>query len=238
MTNVKNEDSPFWLKSLVALLAPFRAPGYTIKTDHTPKFDDLPKVQYADLRGRIHNGDLLFCGGNFAFSKTIRYLSGRSKVSHVGIVYWWNDRLMLLESVETDGVRVVPVSQYVHNYENSGKAYNGRLYLARDRRLHQVPRDATQLASTLHNPKVERLLGEAASLLNRKFSFKDVLVFFLQGTTGRFQHEDNEEFLCSEFVAKCCAGVNIDYPEDGCGFIAPEHIAMSEHVEVLVEIAG
>ncbi len=233
-----NDRYPGWLKTISTLLAPFRAPGYSIKRDHTPKFDALPTVAYDALRGRIHNGDLLFCGGNFVFSKTIRYLSGCSKVSHVGMVYWWNDRLMLLESVETDGVRIVPVSQYVRNYENSDKPYNGRMYLARDRRLYQAPRDATEAASSIHNPKVEQLLATAASLLNKKFSFKDVLVFFLQGNTGRFQHEDNEEFLCSEFVARCFAGVGIDYPGDGRGFVAPEHIAMSEHIEVLVEIVG
>lgn len=231
-----NDIYPWWLKTIATLLSPFRAPGYVIKRDHTAKFEGLTTVAYADLRDRIHNGDLLFCGGNFAFSKTIRYLSGCSKVSHVGIVYWWNDRLMVLESVETDGVRIVPVSQYVGNYENTQKPYNGRLYLARDQRLYRPPENASELARSIRNPKVEQLLGEAATLLNKKFSFKDVLIFFLQGNTGRFQHEENDQFLCSEFVAKCYAGVHIDYPGDGRGFVAPEHIAMSEHVDVLVEI--
>lgn len=238
MTQEKNDYYPGWLKALEVLLSPFRAPGYAIKRDHTTKFDALPTVTYKELRDRIHNGDLLFCGGNFAFSKTIRYLSGRSKVSHVGMVYWWNDRLMLLESVETDGVRIVPVSQYVGNYENTGKPYNGRLYLARDVRLYRPPTSIIEMASAMRNPRVEQLLGDAASLLNKKFSFKDVLIFFLQGNTGRFQHEDDDEFLCSEFVAKCYAGIGIEYPGDGHGFVAPEHIAASEHVKVMVEIRG
>ena len=233
---------PIWLKAIAALLSPFRAPGYSIKRDHTTKFDNLNAVAYAELRGRICNGDLLFCGGNFAFSKAIRYLSGRSKVSHVGIVYWWNDRLMVMESVETDGVRLVPVSQYISNYENTGKAYRGRLYLARDRRLirpvepGQSVQDESGEPARPDNAQVDVLLGRAATMLNKKFSFKDVLVFFMQGNTGRFHYEDNDEFLCSEFVAKCYAGVGILYEGDGHGFIAPEHIAASDHVEVLVEI--
>ncbi len=233
-----NDTYPWWLKAIATLLSPFRAPGYSIKRDHTTKFDVLPSMAYQDLRNRIHNGDLLFCGGQFAFSKTIRYLSGCSKVSHVGIVYWWNDRLMLLESVETDGVRIVPVSQYVGNYENTEKPYNGRLYLARDQRLFRPPENEVDLARSIRNPKVEQVLGDAASLLNKKFSFKDVFIFFLQGNTGRFQHEENDQFLCSEFVARCYAGVGIDYSGDGRGFVAPEHIAMSEHIDVLVEIVG
>ena len=112
---------------------------------------------------------------------------------------------MLLESVETDGVRIVPVSQYVGNYENTEKPYNGRLYLARDQRLFRPPENEVELARSIRNPKVEQVLGDAASLLNKKFSFKDVFIFFLQGNTGRFQHEENDQFLCSEFVARCYA---------------------------------
>ena len=241
-----HDTYPLWLKAIAVVLSPFRAPGYSIKRDHTTKFDALSVVTYAELRGRICDGDLLFCGGNFAFSKAIRYLSGCSLVSHVGIVYWWNDRLMVLESVETDGVRMVPVSQYLTNYENTAKAYSGRLYLARDRRLVQplqegvqaIGKEALLQLPQSSNPKIDELLGRAATLLNKKFSFKDVLLFFWQGITGRLQYVDNDEFLCSEFVAKCFAGVGILYAGDGRGFVAPEHIAASDHVEVLVEIRG
>lgn len=234
----KNDAFPGWLKSLELILSPFRRKDYSVKRDHTPKFDALPQVRYLELRHRIHNGDLLFCGGNFAFSKMIRYFSGRSKVSHVGIVYWWKERLMVLESVETDGVRMVPFSQYVSNYENSGKPYNGRLYLARDQRLHIPPESEEIAASAMRNPKVDQLLGEAATLLNKKFSFSDVLIFLLQGGTGNMRYENNDQFLCSEFVAKCFEKVRITYPNDGRGFIAPEHIAMSDDIAALVEICG
>lgn len=231
-----NGSFPAWLKVIELLLSPFRAAHYAIKRDHTDKFDTLPTVHYSALRHTIRNGDLLFCGGNFAFSKTIRYLSGKSKVSHVGIVYWWNDRLMVLEGVETDGVRIVPLSQYVQNYENSGKAYNGRMYLARDRRLTIAPPNIHVAANDVPNPAVEKLLHEAATLLNKKYSYWDALIFFWQGATGREWHTDNDAYLCSEFVAKCFLGIGLDYPDDGRGFIAPEHIAMSAHIETLVEI--
>lgn len=234
----KNDIFPGWLKTVERLLSPWRRADYSVKRDHTPKFDALPQVQYGELRPRIHNGDLIFCGGNYAFSKMIRYFSGCSRVSHVGIVYWWKERLMVLESVETDGVRIVPFSQYVVNYENSRKPYNGRIYLARDRRLHVAPENEEMMASAMRNPKVDQLLGEAATLLNKKFSFTDVLAFLVQGATGRMHHEDNDEFLCSEFVARCFKKVNVTYPDDGRGFVAPEHIAMSDDVEALMEICG
>lgn len=231
----RNDRYPIWFKVYDLLHMMFRVPGYSIKRDHTEKFDALPKIDYDQLRGRICNGDLLFCGGNYIFSKTIRYLSGKSKVSHVGIVYWWNDRLMLMESVETDGVRIVPVSQYLTNYENSGKPYNGRVYLGRHTKLYIAPENENA-ASLTSNPQMEQMLNTAATLLNKKFSLRDTIDFFKQGITGRLRHKDNDQYLCSEFVAKCFEKININFPDDGRGFIAPEHIAMSNEVEARMEI--
>lgn len=231
------ERYPLWLPPLANLIGLFRDNGYSIKRDHTPKLDALDKVGYADLRSTIQDGDLLFCGGEYAFSKVIRYLSGRSKVSHVGIVYWWNGRLMLLESVETDGVRIVPVSQYIRNYENSGKGYDGRIYLARDTRLATISHEDLAATKQQIASAVATLLGSAADNLNKKFSLKDTVLFFMQGCTGRFRHVGDDEFLCSEFVAKCFAALKLAYPDDGRGFVAPEHIAMSPHVAALCEIA-
>ena len=236
MENVYDSEYSLWIRSLAVLLAPFRAKGYTVKKTHTEKFDYVPTGKYEDMRGSIVDGDLIFCGGEYAFSKVIRYLSGRSKVSHVGIVYWWNGRLMILESVEPDGVRIVPVSQYINNYENSGMPYNGRIFLARDRRLHVMPKRAGATVGDVRQRMVQIVLKTAADLLNRESSIKDVLQFFVQGCTGRLKHVDNEQFLCSEFVAKCYSWVGLDYEGDGRGFVAPEHIAMSENVEVLIEL--
>lgn len=236
MTTQYKTEYPLWIRSLSVLLSPFKARGYTVKSEHTEKFDYMPTLKYENIRGSVADGDLLFCSGEYAFSKVIRYLSGRSKVSHVGLVYWWNERLMVLESVESDGVRIIPVSQYIKDYENSGKPYNGRIFLARDRRLHVMPKRADASVSEMRQVMVKTVLKTAADLLNKKSSIKDVLTFFVQGCTGRLRHVDNEEFLCSEFVAKCYSWVGLDYEGDGRGFIAPEHIAMSEHVEVLIEI--
>jgi hypothetical protein len=171
MNPFQPDEFPRWIALLDRLLGVFKKPGYQLKAGHTAKFDKLPQEPYDRLRQSIFNGDLLFCGGQYAFSQVIRYFSGGSTVSHVGIVYWWNGRLMLLESVESDGVRIVPVSQYLRNYENTNRPYRGRLYLARDDRLYRSHQ-------SLRNPQVDALLSQAASLLNKKFGFSDVAAFF------------------------------------------------------------
>lgn len=223
-------EFPAWLRVLARVMGVFGKPGYQLKPECTDKFNALKQVPYGELREDILNGDLLFCGGEYAFSKVIRFFSGGSRVSHIGIVYWWNSRLMLLESVESDGVRIVPVSQYLKNYENSNQPYKGRVYLARDSRLYQTH-------ESLRNPQVDSLLSQAATLLNTKFGFWDVVVFFWKGATGWGTYQVNDYFLCSEFVAKCFELIGLQTPaHDGSGFVTPEDIASAASVTALCEI--
>ena len=229
MTTAQNDEFPAWLDKLNSIMAVFQKPGFFIKTTHTSKFDGLKPRGYDELRHEIHDGDLLFCSGTHPISKIIRYFSGRSRVSHVGILYWWHRRLMLLESVEDKGVRIVPLRHYLVNYENSEIPYPGRLFLARDQRIAKTQ-------ETYGNSLVESLLHEAACKLNKRFSIGEMLRFFWRGTTGWGKNWENDCFLCSEFVAMCFKTIKLDYPDSGSGFVTPEDIASSPHVVALNEI--
>lgn len=223
-------EFPIWLRGLARVVSVFGKPGHQFKAESTDKFDTLNKIPYDRLREDILNGDLLFCCGEYAFSKVIRFFSGGSRVSHIGIVYWWNGRLMLLECVESDGVRIVPVSQYLKNYENTQRPYKGRVFLARDNRFYQTH-------ESLRNPQVENLLAQAATLLNTKFGLWDVVEFFWKGATGWGVYRVNDYFLCSEFVAKCFELIGLECPaSDGSGFVTPEDIASATTVTALCEI--
>lgn len=238
MSDSSSDTFPAWLESVDKVMSLFRKEGYTVKQDHTDKFDTLEKVGYEEYRNSVHNGDLLFCGGTHPLSKVIRYFSGKSKVSHVGIIFWWQKRLMLLESVETDGVRIIPLSQYINNYENSGHAYKGRVYIARHNKLHKKPGRSKAEPWELENALVDTLLSKAATLLNKKFSIMDFFSFFIHATTGHLKYDRNDAYLCSEFVAECfqTEGIGIEFPDDGYQYIAPEHVAMAKEVKALIEI--
>lgn len=237
MSNNRSDEFGFWLKLVEAATSFFRKPGYSVKKEHTTKFDALDRVAYDEKRNEIHNGDLLFCSGNHWLSKVIRYFSGRSKVSHVGIIFWWQGRLMLLESVESDGVRIVPLSHYISNYENSGKPYDGQIYIARHREIHREPEHSDTKPCDIVNALVSMMLRKASTLLNKEFSIGDFLAFFWRATTGHGEYDENDHYLCSEFVAECFkGGAGIVFKGDGAGFIAPEHIAMADEVDALIEI--
>jgi len=188
----------------------------------TKKFENLTRRRYADARQDIKTGDLFFASGNYPVSRIIETFSD-SIFSHVGFVLTWNSRVLVLESVEDDGVRAAPLSHYINNYENSGSPYNGRLFLAR-----------YNLA--LDQPGLMHMLGEAADLLNRKYDMEEIAQILARITIGLGKHSDNNTYICSEFVDVCFRDIGINFPRDPKGFIFPEHIAADTNVTPLWEL--
>jgi hypothetical protein len=85
-----------------------------------------PAVNYDTFRKNIESGDILLCSGSGWFSKMIQK-GTQSAWSLVGFVIRLDeiDRVMVLESVEPIGVRTVPLSKYLKDYDNKGNAYPG-----------------------------------------------------------------------------------------------------------------
>jgi len=188
----------------------------------TARFENLPKKRYQDIRPDIRTGDIFLASGNYPVSRMIQHFSD-SMFSHIGFVFTWNSRVLLLESVEDDGVRAVPLSQYVNDYECCGEPYNGRLFLAR----HNTPLDAD---------KVDRMLGKAADTLNRKYDKEEIAQILARVALRLGSHGDNDAYICSEFVDICFREIGITFPREAKGFIFPEHIAADPNVSPLVEI--
>ena len=69
-------------------------------------------MQYQGAREKIRNGDILAFRGNRCFSWLIKFRT-LSRVSHVGIAIWFNNRLCCLEAMEGSGVRLFPVSKFI-----------------------------------------------------------------------------------------------------------------------------
>lgn len=68
---------------------------------------------YASIRSKVRDGDvLLFKGARGPVAEAIRWGS-RSDYSHAAMAVWWGDRLMVAESREFRGCRVVPLSTAV-----------------------------------------------------------------------------------------------------------------------------
>lgn len=189
----------------------------------TRKFDKLEKRRYDELRSQVQTGDLLFAQGHYWISKAIMSASD-SSVSHVGFIYWLEGRLTLVESVEGAGVRLIPLSKYLRNYGNTGKPYNGRLFLAR-------------LDPGLETAQTNTIIGKTADLLTNPFSVYQFLKIWLRWYFRLGKDFKDRELVCSEFINAAFKKAGIDF--DGTApdeYVFPETIARDERVKALFEI--
>ena len=192
----------------------------------TSKFNGINQISYQLAKSKIKTGDILFCSGRYLVSEMIKKLSN-SVFSHVALLVYWNERVLVLESVEDDGVRVVPLSHYLYNYENSKEKYNGEMYVAR----HEVVD-----SSDFDKEKIKSMCGKAIDLLNRNYDKDEIAKIVARISLGIVRHTEDFEYMCSEFVDECYKQLEIELTRDPMGFIFPEHIAADSYVKPLFEI--
>ncbi|MFD6440905.1 hypothetical protein ACFWDG_14045 [Peribacillus sp. NPDC060186] len=147
--------------------------------------------------------------------------------SHVAFLFYWDEYIFVLESVENDGVRTVPLSHYVNNYENSGEKYNGDLYIAR----HEVINN-----TNFDKRKIKKMFEKVADILNRNYDIDEIAKNVSRISLGIGRHNDYYEYTCSEFIDECFKQLEIEVSHDPRGFIFLEHIATDSNVKPLFEI--
>lgn len=189
----------------------------------TERFDHIARKDYASARSEITTGDILLCSGDYPVSKIIQKVS-KSKFSHVGLLFRWMERIMLMESMESYGVRIVPLSHYFYDYKNSGDAYEGKLYLAR----HKQVKDLTTSG-------IEAMLKRGADLSGKQYDKEEILKILAGLVIDDIRSVPNDRYICSEFVQECYKQAGIYFPHDGRGFIFPEHIAKAQDIQPLYQ---
>lgn len=196
-------------------------------------FPTIPLVKYADVRAQIRDGDLLLASGRYAFSRIIR-LASASPWSHVAILLRVNsiDRVMVLESIETRGVRTVAMSEYVTDFEGTGRGYNGRVAIARHSAFTQPPLTGDMLRA-MSQFAVDRL-----SYPYDEEEVARITARIVGGAIGLPPSEmvRNNEFVCSEYVWECYRLLGIDIPYDTRGFVAPADFARCPEVRLMWEL--
>lgn len=193
----------------------------------TSKFNSLNNISFELAKNEIKTGDILLCSGNYLVSELIKKLSG-SLFSHVGLLVHWNEHILIVESVEDDGVRVVPLSHYLYNYENSKNKYKGKMYVAR----HDVVG-----SPDFDKEKLKAMCGRAINLLNRNYDKEEIGKIVARIGLGIGRHKEDDEYMCSEFVDECFKELGIELSRDSKGFIFPEHIAADVKVKALFEVS-
>lgn len=155
---------------------------------------------YESFRPNIESGDLLLCSGSKAFSRIIQ-AGTKSVWSHVGFVMRLDaiDRVMVLESVESVGVRTVPLRKYLTDYDNSmGNPYPGGMVIARHK-------DFAAKADTM---KLNKLGQFAVDLFGYPYDTEEIarIAARIAASYIPFTNKDkkalkrNREYICSEYV--------------------------------------
>jgi hypothetical protein len=192
---------------------------------------EIPLLAYEQVRPLIQSGDLLLCQGQSIFARLIRHATG-SDWSHVGCVLRVDtiERLLVFESVESIGVRAVPLSQYISNYNGTGEGYKGRVFLAR----HAAFSPEMVPAFTAFSQRALDLLGSAydtKSILQIAARVLAVDVGYQPRAIG-----SNATFICSEYCWEIYKAFGITLPYAQGGYIAPCDFATNPEVTVLWEV--
>jgi len=182
----------------------------------------LPVDDYLALRDGVKSGDLLLCSGSGIFSRMIQHAT-QSIWSHVAFIIRVDsiDRIFVLESVENIGVRTVPLSSYLRNYNGTGQPYPGKLVLAR----HQ----------DFPESGIKTISQYAVDLLGHPYNSDEIariaarISMSAVGLGGDFRNSEeariDREFICSEYVYICFKSIGISVSYDPRGFIAPKDFA-------------
>ena len=195
------------------------------------RFPKRPVDDYAKIRGQIQSGDVLLCSGSGWFSQMIQAAT-ESVWSHVAFVMRLEviDRIMVLESVEPIGVRTVPLSKYLRDYNNDGNPYPGRLAILRHKDFHRL----------VSAPKLKKMGQFAVQLFGYPYDKEEIAKIaarivsshlpFSKGQKKKLKR--NREYICSEYVWECYRSVGIKVPYDKMGFIAPADFARTKEFQL------
>ena len=188
-------------------------------------FSTLPTYPYQALRKKIRSGDILLCSGSSTFSKLIQRATN-SVWSHVGFVLRLDaiGRIMILESVESIGVRTIPLSNYVFDYNATGKGYPGKFLIARHNDVKQE--------------NIVNLSKFATSLLGYPYNSDEIIRIAMRIGLSTFNLESKtpdpiikHAFICSEYAHLCFESIGIQIPYDSLGFIAPADFARCKKIQ-------
>lgn len=166
-------------------------------------------------------------------SRVIRWATA-SPWSHVALAFRLPDieRIIVLECVETLGVRAVPLSGFIARTSGGIEPYPGAILLARH----------DKLAGIAEEEPLKRMAGFAFSRLGDRFSNTEMLKIALRIALGRLPVKTPrslgpaDEFICSEYVARCLEAVGVKVPWDGLGFVAPADIAADPGLRPIAQI--
>lgn len=193
----------------------------------------LPPESFESMSRKVRDGDILLCAAHDPFSRLIAW-STKSPWSHVALAYRWPSlgRLVAFECVQHQGVHAVSLERFISQTSSGTKPYPGKIVLARHEGFAKKTGED-------HSSMAKRLADFAVDHMGDRFSSKEILKIALRIIVGRLNRHmpkslgPDDEFICSEYVAKCFDKIDIQILWDGLGFIAPADFARDPKIHAV-----
>lgn len=184
---------------------------------------DIPQRKYQAIRHELRSGDLVFCSGNYFFSKAIQGFT-KSVWSHVGIIYRDEnlDRVLILESETGIGVRLAPVSKYVKDYHGKNRPYKGNMIIAR---LYPGPSPEA----------VRQIISFGLDELTKPYDNWEILRIAIRILFKITRRSSDRKYICSELVQEAFRHGGILFPYRNT-LISPDDLWKDDRVLMLHRI--
>jgi len=184
-----------------------------------PEIRRMPLLPYTTLRDDLRSGDLIFCSGSYVFSGLIQRFTG-SVWSHVGIIYRDEHlgRVFILESETGIGVRLVPLSKYLHDYHGRRRPYRGEIVIGR-------------VDPNLDTEQVRKAVSYGMDLLTRPYDNGEILRIAARIAFRVGRRTRDRKYICSELVDECfrAGGLRFSRPDN---YISPDDIWRNDCIQV------
>lgn len=193
---------------------------------------------YSQARPLIRNGDIALFKGKEPFSQLIQTFT-KGPFSHVGLIWRMDDidRVMLLESVDHLGVRLIPLSTKL-NGNGAEPPYDGQMAIAR----HADFPDG--VADSAH-PRIDRfvkMISYAVDRVGSPYSAADIvdiatrIMFGFAGLKEAGDLVPKGAYICSEYAYECYKAIGIEIPFNAEGFVSPNDFARDPRVSGVAHV--
>jgi Permuted papain-like amidase enzyme, YaeF/YiiX, C92 family len=183
----------------------------------------MPVLPYEKIRPFLKTGDIFFSSGSYTFSGVIQRLT-KSTWSHVAVIYKDEElnRVLVLEAEPYVGIRLIPLSKYLHDYKGKKRPYKGQVVISK---LNiDVPKE------NLNNG-----ISFGLDELTRPYDNWEIFRIMVRILLHISKREKNRSYICSELVRDIFkkASILFQYKDT---YISPDNIWQDERVEMRYRI--
>jgi Permuted papain-like amidase enzyme, YaeF/YiiX, C92 family len=184
---------------------------------------EMPVIPYEKIRDNLKTGNIFFSSGSYAFSGIIQKLT-KSTWSHVAVVYKDEElgRVLVLEAEPYVGIRLIPLSKYLHDYQGKKRPYKGQVAIA-------------QINIDVEKEKLNHGISFGLDELTRPYDNFEIVRIMVRILFHISRRERNRNYICSELVRDIFAkaGVIIQYRDT---YISPDNIWTDNRVDLKYRI--